>query len=287
MAWRRIGGKPLSEPMLIRFTDSSIGGPFGRVGGGGDFRFRPPSWISGHVTSGAAILDFRSRDFRCRHHGFPVTWLPVPPSWISGHVTSGCWKSRECNRKWKSKMAAPEVTWPEIQDGGTGSHVTGNPRWRHRKSRDRKSKMAAGTGSHLHLPLYQKAHLGLGIKHPNPPGSGQKRRNLTELTISPGRPKMMWPGYQRAVGCGQHLGTWWLCSSFFFFFFFFLFPATNVMIDFIHFWIVMLQSVSLLCLDHKRYLGASPHHHSIADNVKHGAHWDASKNHSIPSSTLP
>ena len=37
-----------------------------------------------------------------------------------------------------------------------------------------------------------------------------------KVTISPGRPKTMWPGDRRAVGCGRHLGTWWPCSSFFF-----------------------------------------------------------------------
>ena len=107
-----------------------------------------------------------------------------------------------------------------------------------------------------------------------------------KVTISPGRPKTMWPGDRRAVGCGRHLGTWWPCSSFFFFFKFF-FLAMNLMMDFIHFWIVVLQSVSPLCLDHKRYVGASPHHHSIVDNVGHGAHWDASRSRSIPSSTVP
>ena len=35
MDWRRIGDKPLSEPMLARFTDADMWHPGGGGGGGG------------------------------------------------------------------------------------------------------------------------------------------------------------------------------------------------------------------------------------------------------------
>ena len=72
-------------------VSSSIGGPFGRVGGGGD-----------------------SRDFQQPE----VTWPEIQDGGTGSHVTGNPrWRHRK-SRDRKSKMAAPEVTWPEIQDGG-------------------------------------------------------------------------------------------------------------------------------------------------------------------------
>ena len=40
-----------------------------------------------------------------------------------------------------------------------------------------------------------------------------------EITISPGRPKILWPGDREAVEAGQHLGNWWVACHVFLDFF--------------------------------------------------------------------
>ena len=153
------------------------------------FRFRSPSWISGHVTSGSHVTSGTGRS----HVTGNPRWRPEPemdPQNPHEHQVN----LHMVGQKWWEEKPEPEVG-----------------KWSEKEVRTPDLWFLLDKFLFIWAPLWLTWGQLL-VQKSNWTGLPNYTKCEDKVTISPGRPKTMWPGDRRAVGCGRHLGTWWPCS---------------------------------------------------------------------------